>query len=236
MVSVLPQAAKLGGMALNLFFPQWCIGCGQEGDVICYSCRSSLPRVMPPLCPRCGRPQPSGILCSGCVGWRAEIDGIRSPFRFDGVMRQAIHQLKYRNLKALAAPLAQLLKDYLITSPVPGEVLVPVPLHQKRLRERGYNQSSLLAKELGKPTNLPVVDDYLIRQRPTSPQARTSTVDERQSNVADAFTCRDQRLRNKQVLLIDDVATSGATLNACATALKAAGAISVWGLVLAREI
>jgi ComF family protein len=151
-------------------------------------------------------------------------------------MRQAIHQLKYRNLRALAAPLGQLLDDYLITNPIPGEVLVPVPLHRKRLRERGYNQSSLLARELGRLTTLPVVNDCLIRQRLALPQARTTTVEERQSNVAEAFTCYDQRLRDKQVLLIDDVATSGATLNACAAALKAAGVLSVWGLVLAREI
>jgi len=233
---VLPQVARLGGIALNLLFPQWCVGCGKRGDFICHSCRSSLPRIMPPLCPRCGKPQSSGILCSNCVSWQAEIDGIRSPFRFDGVMRQAIHQLKYRNLRTLAAPLARLLNDYLITSPVPGEVLVPVPLHRKRLRERGYNQSSLLARELSKLTSLPVVNDCLIRQRHAPPQTRTSTVDERQSNVVDAFACGDQRLRDKQVLLIDDVSTSGATLDACAAALKAAGATSVWGLVLAREI
>jgi len=151
-------------------------------------------------------------------------------------MRQASYQLKYRNLRALAAPLAQMLNNYLVTNPVPGEVLVPVPLHQKRLKERGYNQSSLLVKELAKLSSLPAMDDCLIRQRHAPPQARTSTVDERQSNVAGAFTSRDQRLRDKQVLLIDDVATSGATLNACAVALKAAGACSVWGLVLAREI
>jgi len=151
-------------------------------------------------------------------------------------MRQAILQLKYRNLRALDAPLAQLLNDYLITNPVPGEVLVPVPLHRKRLRERGYNQSSLLARKLGTLINLPVVDDCLIRQRSAPPQARTSSVEERQRNVADAFACCNQRLRDKQVLLIDDVSTSGATLDACAAALKAAGATSVWGLALAREI
>jgi len=151
-------------------------------------------------------------------------------------MRQAIHQLKYRNLRAVVEPLAKLLNDYLITNPMPGEVLVPVPLHQKRLRERGYNQSSLLAKELSRLTNLPVVDDCLIRQRHAPPQARTATVDERRNNVAGAFTCRDHRLRGKQVLLTDDVSTSGATLDACAAALKIAGATPVWGLVLAREI
>ncbi len=133
-------------------------------------------------------------------------------------------------------PLSELLKDYLAANPVPGQVLVPVPLHPKRMRERGYNQSSLLAHKLGKLINLPIVDDCLIRLRPTPPQARTSTVTERQSNVARAFSCRDHRLQDKQVLLIDDVSTSGATLNTCAMALKAAGATSVWGLVLAREV
>jgi len=233
---VLPQLARLKGMALDLFFPQWCIGCGKEGDFLCHSCLRSLPRIRPPFCPRCGRPQPSGILCPGCVSWQAAIDGIRSPFQFDGVIRQAIHQLKYRNLRALAQPLAKLLNDYLLTSAVPGEVLVPVPLHQKRLRERGYNQSSLLTHELGKLIHLPVVDDCLIRQRHAPAQAGASTVAERRSNVAGAFACGDHRLRGKAVLLIDDVATSGATLDACAAALKVTGAASVWGVVLAREI
>ena len=151
-------------------------------------------------------------------------------------MRQAIHELKYRNLRALATPLAELLQDYLIANTMPAEVLVPVPLHHKRLRERGYNQSSLLARELGKLTNLPVVEGCLIRQRYSPPQARTSNVEERRGNTANAFACRDRRMWGKQVLLIDDVSTSGATLDACAAALKAAGAASVWGLVMAREI
>jgi len=133
-------------------------------------------------------------------------------------------------------PLAGLLNEYLITNPVAAEVLVPVPLHRKRLRERGYNQSSLLAQELGKLANLPVVGDCLIRYRKAPPQTRAVTVEERRHNVADAFSCRDPRLRGKKALLIDDVSTSGATLNACAAALKAAGATSVWGLVMAREI
>ncbi|MEK7354743.1 MAG: ComF family protein [Chloroflexota bacterium] len=223
-------------MALDLLFPQRCLGCGKAGILICPSCQSSLPILAPPLCPLCGRPQLSGILCSDCIRWQAEIDGIRSPFRFDGVTRQAIHQLKYRNLRTLAAPLARLLNSYLAGHPVPGDVLVPVPLHPKRLKERGYNQSALLANELGKLTNLPIIEDCLVRRQHTSPQAKTATVDERRSNVSEAFVCRSDGLRNRQVILIDDVATSGATLNACAQALKAAGAISVWGLVMAREI
>ncbi|MDP3880512.1 MAG: double zinc ribbon domain-containing protein [Dehalococcoidales bacterium] len=236
MLNVLPQASKLGGIALNLLFPQKCIGCGRGGAFICASCSISLPRLLPPLCPRCGRPQPSGILCPGCVSWQAAIDGIRSYLRFEGVARQMVYQLKYKNLRALSTVLAQFLSEYLLANSVPGEVLVPVPLHEKRLRERGYNQSGLLARELGKLTGLPVVNDCLIRQRHTAPQARTTTVADRYTNITGAFACCDRRLEGKKVLLIDDVATSGATLDAAAAALKAAGATAVWGLTLAREI
>lgn len=132
--------------------------------------------------------------------------------------------------------MSDILKDYLEANSITGEVLVPAPLHQKRLRERGYNQSSLLAHELGKLIGLPVINDCLIRSRQTPPQAKTANVDERRRNVEKAFACQNQAVHNKKVILIDDVSTSGATLSACAEALKAAGAASIWGLVLAREI
>jgi len=233
---VLSQAAKLKRVALDLLFPKWCVGCGKEGSFICDSCFQSLLRIMPPLCPRCGKPQASGILCANCVSWPAAIDGIRSPFQFHGVMRKAIHQLKYGNLRAIAEPLAGLLSNCLTNHCLPSEVLVPVPLHSKRLRERGYNQSELLARELAKLTGLPVVDGYLVRERLAPPQAKTQNVKERRENVAGAFTCRDHWLKDSQVLLVDDVTTSGATLDSCAAALKGAGAATVWGLVLAIEI
>ena len=162
--------------------------------------------------------------------------GVLCSLGFEGVIRKAIHQLKYRNLRALVVPLAELLQNYVSNNSMPGEVLVPVPLHKRKLRERGYNQSHLLARELAKLINLPVVDDCLIRQQHNPPQARAATIDERWTNVADASICRNHKLWDKQVLLIDDVATSGATLDACASGLKTAGASSVWGLVLAREI
>ena len=177
------------------------------------------------------------LLCPSCVNWEADIDAIRSPFRFEGVIRKAIHEFKYRNLRAIAGQLANLLGDYLIVAdPIPCEVLVPVPLHGKRLKERGYNQSALLAKELSRLTGLPVNDSCLIRSRYNVPQAKTRNVEERRQNVIGIFTCKNKDLRDKKVLLIDDVTTSGATLNACASVLKTAGAMSVWGLTLAREI
>jgi len=232
---VLPQLARLGRTALELLFPSRCLGCGKEGSLICPACRGKLSAITPPICRRCGTPQPDGGFCSACLSHRHDIDGIRSPFRFEGVIRQAIHQFKYNNLRYTAGTLAELLSSYLIAHSVPGEVLIPVPLHSRRLRERGYNQSHLLAKELGKLVGLPVMNDCISRQRQTAPQARATSASQRRSNVANAFTCR-AAMRDKKVILIDDVATSGATLDACADALKSAGAGSVWGLTIAREV
>jgi ComF family protein len=233
---VLPQLAKIKGVALDFIFPRYCVGCGREGEFLCSTCLRTISRILPPICPKCGRPQPSGVLCPDCVSWSADIDGIRSPFKFEGVIRQAVHQLKYRNLRALSPTLAEFLYEYLTNYPLPVDVIVPVPLHPKRLRERGYNQSGLLAGDLSKLIGLPSSAGSLIRQRNTVPQARTVNVNQRQKNITGAFTCRNQELQGKKVLLIDDVSTSGTTLDACARAMKDAGSVSVWGLTVAREI
>lgn len=233
---MLPQLTRFKGLALDLLFPQQCLGCGREGPLLCDSCSRLLPRIEFLVCPGCGRASPGGALCAACKNGRTRIDGIRAPYRFEGVVRRAVHELKYHNLRALAAPLAGLMRDYLDDNPLPADILVPVPLHKKRLRDRGYNQAGLLARELGKLTGTPVSLDGLVRTRTAVPQARAATVAERRSNVAGVFACQDTGLRNKRVLLIDDVATTGATLDACAGALKAAGAVSVRALVLAREV
>lgn len=104
------------------------------------------------------------------------------------------------------------------------------------MRERGYNQSTLVAEGLGKLANLSVVEDSLLRVKNSSPQARSKSVEQRRINVIDAFDCKDDKLKDKRIILIDDVCTSGATLESCASVVKRAGAISVWGLTLAREI
>jgi len=128
------------------------------------------------------------------------------------------------------------MKEYLDTISLPGEVVVPVPLHKRKLRERGYNQSALLAQELGRLVNLSVSENTLVRQGDSPPQARTTSAQERRRNVAGAFRCVDSRLEGKKVILIDDVATTGATLEAAAGALFNAGTSSVWALTLAREM
>ena len=230
------RLGKLVELAVDSLFPRRCVGCGRIGRFLCSECLGGLPRLPGPLCPICGRPQASGIVCPGCWQRQTQIDGIRSLFSFDEVVRKAIHQLKYRNFKAISPCLAELLADYLRSNSLPGEALVYVPLHPGRLRERGYNQSALLARELGGRIDLPVVEDCLVRVRHARPQVRAVDVEERRRNVADAFVCRDERVKGKQIILIDDVCTSGATLESCAAALKDGGAMSVWGLTLARDI
>jgi ComF family protein len=219
---MLPRLISLTGKAYDFLFPRRCVGCGREGGFICPSCRASLLPIAPPICSRCGIPLSRGSLCSSCAGWKADINGIRSAFRFEGPARQTVHQLKYQNLKAIAPEMAAL--------------LVSVPLHPKRLKERGYNQSALLARELGRITGLDVDEDSLLRQRNTRSQARTQNVAERRENVSGAFVCQNHNLTGRRVMLVDDVATSGATLNAGAAALKEAGALSVWGITFAREV
>ena len=236
MANVLPPLTEFKRVALNLLLPQWCIACGKEGDYICPSCRRSLPSIIPPICLKCGRPLPLGKSCRGCIGEDSEIDGIRAPFLFQGVIRQAIHELKYRNLRDISRILAGFLYDYLLENPIPAEVLVPVPVHKKRERERGYNQSSLLARELGRYTGIPVIEKSLVRDIYVSTQARSASEEDRYKNVAGVFACRDTRLRGKRVMLIDGVSTSGATLSACAGVVKKAGAAAVWGLTVALEL
>ena len=244
MVIVLPQLQGLRGAALDFFFPRFCVGCGKEGDFICNSCQASLARIEAPICPLCGKPQTNSspspefntMLCSGCINWKADIDGIRSPFRFEGVIRKAVHEFKYRNLRAIAGQLAHFLGDYLTDNPISYNVIVPVPLHRKRLKERGYNQAGLLANELNRLTGIPVNETSLVRCLHNMQQAKTRNVEERRQNVIGIFSVINDDLLKKKVLLIDDVTTSGATIDACASVLKKTGTTSVWGLTLAREI
>ncbi len=218
---------------LDLLFPRRCVGCRSLGTWLCLDCRQTIALIEPPFCPRCGRPSQSDRVCALCRHSPPSLAGIRSVGYHEGVLREAIHQFKYRDVRGLAEPLGELLAGYVLEHPLPADVVVPVPLHPARLADRGYNQSALLARELGRRVGLPVVEESLLRVRHTRQQVGLSA-EERRENVAGAFACGDDRLAGRRVLLIDDVYTTGATLNACGEALADAGAASVWGLTLAH--
>ena len=239
--SLLNVAARVGRYAastvVDLLFPKRCVGCDAEGDFICQSCLEDLPRLEPPYCFLCARPGSLKLgLCPHCRDRPLEIAGIRSPYRMEGAIREAVHALKYRNVRALAPTLGQLLADFMEAVSMPADIIVPVPLHPKRERSRGYNQSLLLAKEVSGWSGVPLAAGALRRERWAVSQASSHDEDQRWANVQGAFRAEpDDMVRGKRVVVIDDVCTTGATLEACSIALKQAGATSVWGLTLAKE-
>ena len=229
------QLSRLKDLFLDLIFPPRCIGCGKYGRFFCDSCLASLPYLAPPFCKKCGRPVPEAGLCHYCLAERMSIDVIRSPFRFSSPIREAVHALKYRGLTAVSPVLASLIGEWLRENPLSGDVIVPVPLHPKRLRERGFNQSRLLAQKLSELIQIPLSEGSLIRVKNTMAQARTPNAEKRRENVYGAFKCLDSALTGAKVILFDDVCTTGSTLDSCARALKEAGVKEVLGLTLARE-
>jgi ComF family protein len=152
---------------------------------------------------------------------------------FEGPLRQAIHHLKYSGRSSLAEPLGRFLTECWIAGPLPADLIVPVPLHKARLHERGYNQSTLLARQLARASGLPLAEEALKRIRATTPQVSLNAI-EREANVRDAFEAHANLVVGRRILLVDDVCTTGATLDACSRALKQGGATSVWALTLAR--
>ena len=161
------------------------------------------------------------------------MQGARSAAPLEGPLREAVHQFKYQGVRVLASILGDILHTGWSFDPWPAEVIVPVPLHHSRLRQRGYNQSGLLSCELSSRTGLPVAETVLKRTAPTRPQVGLSA-QERADNVRNAFCCVEQGLLRAKVLLVDDVWTTGATMRACGQALLAGGVQAVWGLTLAR--
>ena len=235
--------SKLARSALDLVFPIHCCGCGREDGIICGQCVDGLERQALPYCRVCAAAGAYGV-CRWCRRFPRGFDSLRSPYRFKGPVRDAIHRLKYKGERASAGPLAGLMASYLESRsslvsllppyPLAVNVLVPTPLHPLRLRSRGYNQSALLAREIGQRLNLPVREDMLTRVKNPRPQVETRSAEERRNNVADNFECQADATGLK-ALLIDDVATTGSTLSECALALKAAGAVRVHALTLARD-
>ena len=226
--------SKAGRQAVDWFFPPRCAVCGSAESFLCLRCRESLPRAERPRCAVCWQPGASSV-CPKCERSRPAFDGLRSPYVFEAGARELVHGLKYQHQAVLAEPMAELLFRFLMDEPLPADVLVPVPLFPRRERIRGYNQSMLLARALAQRLELATEERTLVRERNTGSQAKTRNVEERRVNVRDAFQCRGRRLAGKRVLLIDDVSTTGATLDSCARALLEGGAASVWALTFAHE-
>ncbi|MCH2547752.1 MAG: ComF family protein [Alphaproteobacteria bacterium] len=234
---------QISDIAINTLFPPRCASCGQmvatQGS-LCGECWSAVDFITAPLCYRCGAAFEVDVgdhsECMVCIQTPPPFTAARAVFRYEGDSRRLITGYKYYD-RTLATPmfarwLARAGADQLALC----DMIVPVPLHPWRLIQRRYNQSALLAAGLGKLTGKKVVTDALRRTRYT-PQQAGLTREERMENVRGAFAPSPRRLQQiegKSVALIDDVLTTGATLNACAEALQNAGAKEIYVLVLAR--
>jgi ComF family protein len=218
---------------VNLLFPPRCGGCQQPGSLWCDACRAAVQPILPPWCEVCGELHTPDRLCHNCRQHPLQIEKIRSAAVFEGALRQAIHRFKYERWSSLAEPFGEMLADFWRAERLTADWLIPVPLHPSRERDRGYNQSELLARDLSRRVGVRISGRGLRRTRATAVQM-TLNAAQRRENVAGAFECTDSRIRNAHVIVIDDVGTTGATLEACAQAVLKAGAVSVMGLTLAR--
>ena len=234
-------ALRLVDPVLAVVFPSRCPCCGASlgrptRGPLCEECWADLPRHPQPLC-RCGFPLPPGLsACGRCRRGLPSFERGASLGPYEGSLRVLVHELKYRGRRRVAARLAEeLLAEEAVRAVLtPGAVLVPVPLHPRRKRERGFNQAELLAVEVGRRARLPVAASALVRRKDTAAQAGLSAA-ARRKNVRGAFAVRRQAaIAGRVVVLVDDVLTTGATAAACAGLLRGAGAAEVRLLAVAR--
>jgi len=225
---------RLAGAVLDLVYPPRCALCERHGEWLCDRCLAGLPRADGRRCRGCWLPLP-GPSCRACEERPPAFSTLRSVFRYEGEVRRLVHAFKFGGQSVLGRPLAALLVDAWRGWGMDADVAVPVPLTAARARLRGYNQALLLAREVARGIGVRPAE-ALRRTGRAAPQATSAGAEERRRNVAGAFAVRDgAAVAGRKVLLVDDVATTGATLNACAEALLAAGAARVLALTLARE-
>jgi ComF family protein len=238
---------------VDWLFPPRCRACGswmhgRDAEYFCFSCRPRIELVMHPLCSICGRPYPNSAgedhPCGACIKRAPHFVQARAWARYpreeldEQPLRSVVQKFKYGRKVSLGKPLGRLMacgcEEFL--DDCRAELIVPVPLHPKRLRWRGFNQSVLLARQVSRAYSTPMDPFVLVRRRETPPQTQL-TEEERRKNMRGAFAVKpDKPIENKTVLLIDDVYTSGATVNECSRALRRAGARDVYVLTLARAV
>ncbi len=235
----------LAGAFLDLLLPPSCAICNELLDdpksVICQECRFSFDEIVPPICSVCGQPlvAKDSDLCPSCRLHRPMVKKIRSAFMFGGGVQQAVLAMKLSR----RSELAQYLARQAMSVSIPDwnwshvDLIVPVPLHGKRLRTRMFDQAALIASSLGKLTQTPVKLSIMRRQRNTPAQARMALGKNRRKNVENAFrVVKPTLVRKKTICLVDDVVTTGATLDECARVLLEAGAKEVTSFTVARTI
>lgn len=247
-----PFASRFDGL-VDWLYPPRCRACGErihgpDREFFCAACRTRLQLILPPLCQICGRPFPDAgggdHTCGVCLARPPVFGRARAWARYpreeaqDDPLRRVVQKFKYGRKVSLGKPLGRLLARgcEAFLGELEADWIVPVPLHPQRLRWRGFNQSLLLARQVSRAYGVPLDPFILQRCRPTPPQTLFPE-EERRKNMRGAFALDpDRSVRDKRILLVDDVYTSGATANECSRTLKKNGAREVYVLTLARAV
>lgn len=234
---------KLALVIRDILFPPCCAACkvrpfNHSTGRLCHDCLESIRFIESPFCTVCGRPfhgpEGSDHICGQCIKNPPPFDTARSVFQYHGAVRSLIHKIKYNEDGHALRVLSSLAKDFVLFDDLKPDLIIPVPLHRKRLKKRGFNQSLRLAGAIF--TNIPLGIDILSRTLNTKPQTELS-MKERPGNVRNAFEVTSLLPKGaKTILLVDDVYTTGATVRACAKTLKKAGAREVHVLTVARTM
>ncbi|HLU09683.1 MAG TPA: ComF family protein [Oceanobacillus sp.] len=212
---LLSSTQRLWNVALDLLFPPRCVGCGRVDYVWCERCQAEINAI--PFQTDINTLEP--LTASAATGIH------------EGKLREAVQALKYENVRAIASPLGERLSNCLAQLKWTIDIIVPVPLHMSRLKERGYNQAQVLGAHVANRHSIPLVPDAITRWRSTNSQVGL-TAAERKLNVEGAFTANRERVNQRTILLIDDVFTTGSTLKACAQAALDAGAAAAYSLTV----
>jgi ComF family protein len=221
--------------AMDWLYPPNCGGCGVSGVRWCMDCMHKTIEIMPPICPICGNPNMNNEPCARCQITPPLFTSLRSSTVFTGSIREAIHKFKYQHDIGLGEALSRLMISSLVKLNWSLDLITSVPLGLVRFKERGYNQATLLARPIALFFHIPFSTHALSRIRETRTQVGLNVI-ERMENMSGAFQAKGNLVYGKNILMVDDVATSGATLNACAKALLDEGASRVYGFSLARAV
>lgn len=227
---------KILKSAKDVIFPEKCLGCNKEGSWLCKKCFRKININKKNTCPSCSKITQENTFCLNCKKYYY-LKGIIISAQYKDPLKETIHYLKYNKILELVDPLCEILAEKLQYGFPHGDlVIIPVPLHPQREKERGFNQATIIAKKIGKIFDLPIYDDILIRIKNTPPQINLSRK-LRRKNIKGAFKINKSKIKKitgKTVIIFDDVMTTGATLNEAARVLNQAGFKNIWGLVLAK--
>jgi competence protein ComFC len=220
--------------AIDYIFPPFCCNCGVLGNELCVDCLKKIVILgQKYTCPICGDISTRGKICIACQTNRPFFNQLRSWGIYTGVLKKAILKIKFNHGLGLTSYFINVCVEFIKAWEINIDIIVPIPLSKKRLHQRGYNQSALIAKPISNDMDILYKPSAVSRIKETIPQVGL-TAKEREENVFDAFECNPSIVQNKSILLIDDVTTTGSTLNECSKALRNFGAKNIYCFTLAR--